>query len=146
MKNWSTYIFLLVAGVLSLLATSCSQEDEGLESVLVSNGKATVQFSIALSSSGAGSRANETWNDSYNPDGSDNGESIFENFENKINLNQFHVNLIIPGTPSTTIPVQIIPLWKSSLVPQKLRKNICVILSKISKTSPYIEAKEERKW
>ena len=108
MKNWSTYIFLLVAGVLSLLATSCSQEDEGLESVLVSNGKATVQFSIALSSSGAGSRANETWNDSYNPDGSDNGESIFENFENKINLNQFHVNLIIPGTPSTTIPVQII--------------------------------------
>ena len=108
MKNWSTYIFLLVAGALSLLATSCSQEDEGLESVLVSNGKATVQFSIALGNSGAGSRANETWNDPYNPDGSDNGESIFENFENKINLGQFHVNLIIPGTPSTTIPVQII--------------------------------------
>ena len=79
-----------------------------MESVLVSNGKATVQFSIALGDSGAGSRANETWNDPYNPDGSDNGESIFENFENKINLGQFHVNLIIPGTPSTTIPVQII--------------------------------------
>ena len=108
MKNWSTYIFLLVAGTLSLLATSCSQEDEGLESVLVSNGKATVQFSIALGNSDTGSRANETWNDPYNPDGSDNGESIFENFENKINLGQFHVNLIIPGTPSTTIPVQII--------------------------------------
>lgn len=107
MKNWSTYIFLLVAGALSLLATSCSQEDEGLESVLVSNGKATVQFSIALGDSGAGSRStDETWTPPYTP--SDNG--VYE-FENEINLGQFHVNLIIPATdstPSTTIPVKLI--------------------------------------
>ena len=94
MKNWSTYIFLLVAGALSLLATSCSQEDEGLESVLVSNGKATVQFSIALGNSGAGSRA--TWGESYDPDGSNIGNE----FENTINLNQFHVSLTLSdGTP-----------------------------------------------
>ena len=107
MKNWSTYIFLLVAGALSLLATSCSQEDEGLESVIASQGKATVQFSIALGDSGAGSRAtDETWTPPYTP--SDNG--VYE-FENEINLGQFHVNLIIPATastPSTTIPVKLI--------------------------------------
>ena len=99
MKKWSTYIFLLVAGALCLLATSCGQEDEGLEPVLVSNGKATVQFSIALGNSGAGSRANDTWGETYDPDGLDNGEP---SFENKINLSQLHVNLTLSdGTPVT---------------------------------------------
>ena len=107
MKNWSTYIFLLVAGALSLLATSCSQEDEGLESVIASQGKATIQFSIALGDSGASSRAtDETWQPPYTP--SDNG--VYE-FENEIDLSNFHVNLIIPATsttPTTTIPVNLI--------------------------------------
>ena len=99
MKNWSTYIFLLVAGALSLLATSCSQEDEGLESVIASQGKATVQFSIALGNSGADSRA--TWGESYSPDGSDNGEPLFEN---KINLGQFHVSLTL--SDNTQVPIK----------------------------------------
>ena len=97
MKNWSTYIFLLVAGALSLLATSCSQEDEGLESVIASQGKATVQFSIALGDSGAGSRA--TWGESYSPDGSNIGNV----FENTINLNQFHVSLILADNTQLSI-------------------------------------------
>lgn len=103
MKNWSTYIFLLVAGALSLLATSCSQEDEGLESVIASQGKATVQFSIALGNSGAGSRAttdenDETWGDPYTPDESNSGND----FENTINPGQFHVSLTLSnGTPVT---------------------------------------------
>ena len=111
MKNWSTYIFLLVAGTLSLLATSCSQEDEGLESVLVSNGKATVQFSIALGNSGAGSRAtdNSTWGDSYTPDDSNIGNE----FENTINLKQFHVSLTLAD--GTSVPIKSIstPIQKA---------------------------------
>ena len=99
MKNWSTYIYLLVAGALSLLATSCSQEDEGLESVIASQGKATVQFSIALGNSGASSRT--TWGESYAPDGSDDGEPIFEN---KINLDQFHVSLTL--SDNTQVPIK----------------------------------------
>ena len=110
MKNWSTYIFLLVAGALSLLATSCSQEDEGLESVIASQGKATIQFSIALGDSGASSRA--TWGDQpYNDDPNvpDTDETNYGNeFENTINPGQFHVSLIIPGTSSDTIPVKLI--------------------------------------
>ena len=103
MKNWSTYIFLLVAGALSLLATSCSQEDEGLESVIASQGKATVQFSIALGDSGAGART--TWGESYNPDGLDYGEP---SFENKIDLSQFHVNLTLAD--NTQVPIKKITL------------------------------------
>ena len=70
-----------------------------MESVLVSNGKATVQFSIALGDSGASSRA--TWGESYSPDGSDNGEPLFEN---KINLDQFHVSLTLSG--NTQVPIK----------------------------------------
>ena len=104
MKNWSTYIFLLVAGTLSLLATSCSQEDEGLESVIASQGKATIQFSIALGDSGASSRAatdendetDETWGGPYTP------ANIGNEFENTINPGQFHVSLTLSnGTPVT---------------------------------------------
>ena len=104
MKNWSTYIFLLVTGALSLLATSCSQEDEGLESVIASQGKATVQFSIALGNSSAGSRAtdNSTWGDSYTPDDSNIGNE----FENTINLKKFHVSLTLAD--GTSVPIKSI--------------------------------------
>lgn len=114
MKNWSTYIFLLVAGTLSLLATSCSQEDEGLESVLVSNGKATVQFSIALGNSGAGSRA--TWGESYDPDGSNIGNDFFEN---TIDLTKFHVSLTL--TDGTLVPIKSLsPVAKQETDPKNI--------------------------
>lgn len=113
MKNWSTYIYLLVAGALSLLATSCSQEDEGLESVIASQGKATIQFSIALGDSGASSRAatdendetDETWGGPYTPDDSNIGNE----FENTINPRQFHVSLTLSdGTPVTLRSVSLV--------------------------------------
>ena len=106
MKNWSTYIFLLVAGALSLLATSCSQEDEGLESVIASQGKATVQFSIALGDSGAGSRA--TWGDQPYDDDPKVENSLESNigneFENTIDLTQFHVSLTLAD--DTQVPIK----------------------------------------
>ena len=117
MKNWSTYIFLLVAGTLSLLATSCSQEDEGLESVIASQGKATVQFSIALGNSGAGSRAtdNSTWGDSYTPDGSNIGNE----FENTIDLTKFHVSLTLAD--NTLVPIKSIsPVAKQETDPKNI--------------------------
>ena len=106
MKNWSTYIFLLVAGALSLLATSCSQEDEGLESVIASQGKATVQFSIALGNSGAGSRA--TWGDQPYDDDPNVDNSLESNignvFENTIDLTKFHVSLTLAD--NTQVPIK----------------------------------------
>ena len=114
MKNWSTYIFLLVAGALSLLATSCSQEDEGLESVIASQGKATVQFSIALGNSGAGSRA-ATWGESYTPDGSNIGNE----FENTIDLTKFHVSLTLAD--GTLVPIKSIsPVAKQETDPKNI--------------------------
>ena len=110
MKNWSTYIFLLVAGALSLLATSCSQEDEGLESVIASQGKATIQFSIALGDSGASSRA--TWGDQpYDDDPKvDNSleSNIGNEFENTIDMKQFHVSLSLAD--GTLVPIKSISL------------------------------------
>lgn len=107
MKNWLTYIFLLMAGTLSLLTTSCSQEDEGLEKEMAGEGKAIVQFSIALGNSGNSSRA--TWGEEYDDDPEIEDESKIGNeFENFINLSKFHVNLIIPvsNTTNETISIQ----------------------------------------
>lgn len=121
MKNWSTYIFLLVAGALSLLATSCSQEDEGLESVIASQGKATVQFSIALGNSGAGSRA--TWGDQPYDDDPNVDNSLESNignvFENTIDLTKFHVSLTLAD--GTLVPIKSIsPVAKQETDPKNI--------------------------
>ena len=105
MKNWSTYIFLLVAGALSLLATSCSQDEEHLQKLIAGEGKTIVEFSIALGNTGNSSRA--TWNDTYNPDGTFVGEGI----DNTINLNQFFVNLKLSNS---IIPIRLIRILNSS--------------------------------
>ena len=95
MKNWLTYIYLLMAGSLCLLATSCSQEDEGLEKEMAGEGKAIVQFSIALDKIGSSSRT--TWGNEYE-------DSIGNDFENTINLSQFFVEMTF--SDGVTIPVR----------------------------------------
>lgn len=107
MKNWLTYIFLWMAGTLGMLTTSCSQEDEELNKVFSSDGKVTVEFSIALGNTGTGSRA--TWGDQpYDDDPNkteDEEMNIGDFFENQIILGQFSVNLILSDN-STPIPIQ----------------------------------------
>ena len=95
MKKWFLHI-LLLAGLFSMLTTSCSQEDEGIEKVLSGKKeeKVTVFFTLALDETSARSRA--TWGDNLDNDDTNNYESaIGDNFDNYINPDQFFVKLNI---------------------------------------------------
>lgn len=86
MKNWLTYITLLMAGTLVLLTTSCSQEDDDIVKAMNGDGKLMVEFSIALGNTGVSSRT--TWGNEYHPDSIGNG------FDNTIKLDSFYVKFI----------------------------------------------------
>ena len=99
MKKWFLHI-LLLAGLFGTLTTSCSQEDEGFEKVLSGKEKekVTVYFTLALDETSARSRA--TWGDNLDNDPNNNyEEQIGDNFDNRINPDQFFVKLEIGNTP-----------------------------------------------
>ena len=100
MKNWFLHI-LLLAGLFGMLTTSCSQEDEGLEMVTAAKEKVMVRFSIALNKSGADSRA--SWGSEYT-------SATGDEFDNRINPNQFFVTLTLG---SETKNVKNVVYWKS---------------------------------
>jgi len=99
MKKWFLHI-LLLAGLFGTLTTSCSQEDEGFEKVLSGKKKekVTVYFTLALDETSARSRA--TWGDNLDNDPNNNyEEQIGDNFDNRINPDQFYVELRIGNAP-----------------------------------------------
>ena len=90
MKKWFLHI-LFLAGLFGVLTTSCSQETDDPTQ---ETPKAQVVFTIALNGSSAASRG--TWGDNYNNNNTNNYESVIgDEFENRINPDQFHVQLII---------------------------------------------------
>lgn len=88
MKKWFLHI-LLLAGLFGVLTTSCSQEEDDPTQ---ESRKAQVVFTLALDGQSSGSRG--TWEE-YSP--SDIGEGI----DNRINPDQFHVQIIAGGKTYT---------------------------------------------
>ena len=105
MKKWFLHI-LLLAGLFGVLTTSCSQEDEGLEMVTAGKEKVMVRFSIALNKSGADSRAN--WGSEYT-------SATGDEFDNRINPNQFFVTLTLTDekNQTQTYDVKNVVYWES---------------------------------
>ena len=94
MKNWLTYIILLMAGTLVLLTTSCSQDDDDIVKAMNGDGKLMVEFSIALGNTGVSSRT--TWGKEYL-------DSIGNGFDNSIKLDSFYVKFILPGNDTLDV-------------------------------------------
>ena len=96
MKKWFLHI-LLLAGLFGVLTTSCSQEEDDPTQ---ESRKAQVVFTLALDGQSSGSRG--TWEE-YSP--SDIGEGI----DNRINPDQFHVQIIAGGKTYTVSNILTLP-------------------------------------
>ena len=96
MKKWFLHI-LFLAGLFGVLTTSCSQEEDDPTQ---ESRKAQVVFTLALDGQSSGSRG--TWEE-YSP--SDIGEGI----DNRINPNQFHVQIIAGGKTYTVSNILTLP-------------------------------------
>ena len=103
MKKWFLHI-LLLAGLFGVLTTSCSQEEDDPTQ---ESRKAQVVFTLALDGQSSGSRG--TWEE-YSP--SDIGEGI----DNRINPNQFHVQIVVEGKPNPYTVSNILTLPKGDNV------------------------------
>ena len=126
MKKWFLHI-LLLAGLFGVLTTSCSQEDDGLEMVTAGKEKVMVRFSIALNKSGADSRAN--WGSEYT-------SATGDEFDNRINPNQFFVTLTLG---SETKNVKNVVYWKSDNI--NVYEFMGEVDVNISSTTTYTNAK-----
>ena len=96
MKKWFLHI-LFLAGLFGVLTTSCSQEEDDPTQ---ESRKAQVVFTLALDGQSSGSRG--TWEE-YSP--SDIGEGI----DNRINPDQFHVQIIAGGKTYTVSNILTLP-------------------------------------
>ena len=96
MKKWFLHI-LFLAGLFGVLTTSCSQEEDDPTQECR---KAQVIFTLALDGQSSGSRG--TWEE-YSP--SDIGEGI----DNRINPDQFHVQIIAEGKTYTVSNILTLP-------------------------------------
>lgn len=103
MKKWFLHI-LLLAGLFGVLTTSCSQEEDDPTQ---ESRKAQVVFTLALDGQSSGSRG--TWEE-YSP--SDIGEGI----DNRINPNQFHVQIVVEGKPNPYTVSNVLTLHKGNNV------------------------------
>ena len=88
MKKWLLHIMLV--GVLGMLAASCSQD---ADDPTQDSRKAQLAFTLALDNVSTGSRT--TWGDGYDP------SDIGDDFDNRINPAQFHVQIVVDGETYT---------------------------------------------
>ena len=80
------FLYILLVGVLGMLAVSCSDE---FDSLGLDSNKTQVVFSIGMDSPIARSRA--AWGEEYNP--SDGGDA----YDNRINPDQLYVKITHGG-------------------------------------------------
>lgn len=96
MKKWFLHI-LFLAGLFGVLTTSCSQEEDDPTQ---ESRKAQVVFTLALDGQSSGSRG--TWEE-YSP------SNIGEGIDNRINPDQFHVQIIAGGKTYTVSNILTLP-------------------------------------